>query len=317
MRTVNMLEDSGIMSLELSAGKPAGPTINAFAEKFFRMAMLVIIELTGGSSPGSGMDLLYFDLPDSEFDLRLRRKSLVEAEKARMKKVVLWLLSLGQSPDIHIGGHWAPDPDTPLGIALSLNDPDLALQLLDAGADPAFSYTGFHKALGGKYGRFPDFDLDGKMAAVFKRLADSGLPLDEDHQGESALMLAVWRGSLTAADILIQSGANVLWSSYVTGHSLLSHTITPIKKASVLGYAAASWEEARAMELIKLLTEHAHSTCPSTPLSEFFELDVVMEASSKGHVLVLEYLHQIGYDITGAESNGFTALHVAASAGHY
>ncbi|KAK1545068.1 hypothetical protein CPAR01_02570 [Colletotrichum paranaense] len=309
-RTLVMLEDSGIMSLKFSVGKTVGPTLSAFTEKLFQRAFLIMFYMmTYGDLPGFLFEL---DSDCSDFEIDCTLKDRLEPLRARTKKVVLWLLSLGQSPDVYID---LPDltSDTPLGLAITINEPHLALQLLDAGADPHFSYTGLSEALYGQWMQFPEFDHEGKMAAVFKRFADCGLSLSEDRNGNSALMLAVKYSNRTAADMLIQFGANVLWSCQ---YGRFSYSPS-IREASVLGSAAGLMDETRAMEFIKLLTAHAHSTYPSTPTSQFFKLDVVMNASKNGHVSVLEYLHQIGYDTAGAEYEGFTALHIAAFAGRY
>ncbi|KXH65190.1 hypothetical protein CNYM01_08125 [Colletotrichum nymphaeae SA-01] len=305
-KTLNMLEDSGIMSLKFLVGKTGGPTINSFAEKLFQRALLMMFEIRLGDSTDSLYDSLGSDLTASERDLIYEDR--LESLRARTEGVVFLLLSLGQNPDVRI---YHPDLQihTPLGLAISMNEPHLALQLLDAGADPHSSYTGFYEVLDDQEIFDPEFDREGKMAAVFQRLADSGLSLDEDGQYESALMLAIRRGSLTAADILIQSGANVLRSCYDVEYLCENPT-------SVLGCAADVWPEARAMELIKLLTDHAISKDPCLLPAGCFELDVVMNASFNGHVSILEYLHQAGYNIAVAEIKGLTALHVAASAGH-
>ncbi|KXH67968.1 hypothetical protein CSAL01_00638 [Colletotrichum salicis] len=306
---VNVLENSGIRSSKLPIGENSGPTVNAFAEKLLQNAMLMMGEIKDQDRWGYQEEESDSDLEG--FETEVENTDRWGLELTRTKNVVLCLLSSGQDPNIwglRERNNLSPN-FTPLQLALLNRDANFALQLLDAGADPRFSYTGSNQVL--EEMQTSSFDHEHKL--VFKRFADSGLSLDEgpDVGGVSALMRAVDNGNLSMAEILVQSGANVLWS---IEYRVLNGTF---RKINVLGCAAAIGREERAMELLRLLTDHAHSTYPSKPLAEFFESDVVMNASSKGHVSVLNFLHEIEYDIAGVESGGLTALHMAAYLGRH
>ncbi|KZL82922.1 ankyrin repeat containing protein [Colletotrichum incanum] len=138
------------------------------------------------------------------------------------KPVITWLLSSGQSPNTpFLDYNWSnTDRLTPLQYAIKIKRYDVALQLLDAGADPKLCYEEKDSPLLGLFGILVEtyyFDMEkdeeNKIMNLVKRLLDAGDSLNEgpEDEGESVLMLAVGTGSLGLVDMLIQScGANVL-----------------------------------------------------------------------------------------------------------
>ncbi|KAK1535124.1 uncharacterized protein CCOS01_03876 [Colletotrichum costaricense] len=286
--TVNVLETSGIMNLNLATGKTSSPTISAFIEKLFQIAL-------------STMDQLSWDDYDAH-------------EVARAKRVVQWLLSLGQSPNtpIKVFG----EALTPLKVAVRSHESRLALQLLDSGADPSLSYERFSGFLDDSecLDAYNDDEIDPMATEVFKRLVDFGLSQDESIDGDrpSSLMAVTRHGTISLIDILVQRGANVLYCSSGDNDGL---RLPFSRKVSVLGCAAGILDEARAKKTVEHLLDRAQSINPYVPRPDFIKVDVIMNAASSGHLAVLDFLHSIGCDVVGAESEGITSLHMAAAFG--
>ncbi|KAK1727674.1 uncharacterized protein BDZ83DRAFT_611679 [Colletotrichum acutatum] len=281
---LDVLNNSNMMNWKLTSGKTSCPTINAFVEKVFQNTLATMYRIYN----------------DFEYS----------SELAKAKKVISWLLSLGQSPNTPI--RESDGTYTPLELAVNMGDSELALEILDAGADPKIPYFGLRDVLSDfeHFFLLDDKDnLDPKMIEVFKRLVASGLSLNEekDDVGPSALMEVVSHGTVCLVDILIQRGANVLYTSPdATGF---------FRKVSVLGFAATINEEKKALVIIDYLLKRAQSAYPHVPLADFIEIDVVLNAASNGHLAVLYFLYKIGYNVVVAESKGITALHMAAASG--
>ncbi|KAI3555176.1 hypothetical protein CABS01_05642 [Colletotrichum abscissum] len=286
--TVNVLETSGIMNLKLATGKTSSPTISAFIEKLFQIALPTMYKLLWH----------YYDTH----------------EVARAKRVVQWLLSLGQSPNTPI--KFFSEALTPLELAVRSHESRLALHLLDAGADPSLSYEGFGDFLDDlkflyDYG---NAGLDPVTTEVFKRIVDFGLSQGESIAGDrpSSLMEVTRYGTIPLIDILVQHGANILYCSSGDNDSL---GLPFSRKVSVLGCAASISDEARAKKTVEHLLDRAQSINPYVPRPDFIKVDVIMNAASRGHLAVLDFLHSIGCDVIGAESEGITSLHMAAAFG--
>ncbi|KAK1451280.1 hypothetical protein CCUS01_11067 [Colletotrichum cuscutae] len=286
--TVNVLETSGIMDLKLATGKTSGPTISAFIEKLFQIALPTMYEL-------------FWNGYDTH-------------EVARAKRVVQWLLSLGQSPNTEIKVFG--EALTPLRVAVESHESRLALQLLDAGADPSLSYEGFGDFLDNLelLGDYENTGLDPVMTEVFKRLVDFGLSQGESIAGgrPSSLMEVTRYGTVSLIDILVQRGANVLYCSSGDNDGL---RLPFSRKVSVLGCAAGILDEERAKKTFEHLLDHIQSINSYVPRPVFIKVDVIMNAASRGHLAVLDFLHSIGCDVVGAESEGITSLHMAAAFG--
>ncbi|KAK1708018.1 ankyrin repeat-containing domain protein [Colletotrichum lupini] len=286
--TVNVLETSGIMNLKLATGKTSSPTISAFIEKLFQIALPAMHELFW-----------------NDYDTH---------EVARAKRVVQWLLSLGQSPNTQI--KVVGEALTPLEVAVGSHESRLALQLLDAGADPSLSYVGFGDFLVNLelLGDYENAGLDPVMTEVFKRVVDFGLSQGESIAGDrpSSLMEVTRFGTIPLIDILVQRGANVLYCSSGDNDYL---RLPFSREVSVLGCAAGILDEARAKKTVEHLLDRAQSINPYVPRPDFIKVDVIMNVVSRGHLAVLNFLHSIGCDVVGAESKGITSLHMAAAFG--
>ncbi|KAI3540225.1 hypothetical protein CSPX01_08414 [Colletotrichum filicis] len=288
VRIVDVLENSGITSLRLSLGVQAGPTLNGFFEKLFQNTFIVLGYLT-----------FTYNQPETLYQIQ------------RARGLVLWMLSSGQTPNIPIKAGFLREASTALQLAVMMNEAHLANKLLDAGAVIPLSEglgTIMHALFRFQQLRASDPDdyLDPEMIEVFKRFIDAGVSLDE---GASSLIGAIHLGSLPLARILIQAGANVPYTPSILELGWGSIDI------GVIEYAADIKQEAKAFEFTLLLLEHALFTNPSKPQAEYITANVIMKAAANGHLSVLEYFHEIGYNVPYAEYRGVTALHVAAARG--
>ncbi|KXH41208.1 hypothetical protein CSIM01_03414 [Colletotrichum simmondsii] len=288
VRIVDVLESSGILSLQLSIGGQTGPTLNGFFEKLFQHTFIVLGHLTFTHD---------------------RAETLYQIQRA--ERLVLWMLSSGQTPNIPIKPSYLRETSTALQLAVMMNQPHLANQLMDAGATIPLS-DGFSTIIYAvyKFQRFrasgPETDLNPEMVEVLQRFIEAGVSLDE---GTSSLIGAIHLGSLPLAKSLILAGANVSYALPMPSWGWGPREI------GVIGYAADIKKQAKALEFIMLLLEHARSMEPWRTQSDFITADVVMQATANGHVSILEYLHGLGYNIPAAECKGVTALHVAAAKG--
>lgn len=284
---IGILESSGVTSSKLPVGEHLGPTIDAFVEKLFQEIFILL-------------------------NYRINEYSSLEDDDdiERARELVIRMLHLGQTPNIRIEDMVLTS--SPLQLAVELNEAHLANQLLDAGADPNFLSKRFDRTIdraqrsderdSGHY-----YDLNPEMIEVLGRFVDAGIS-----QGEksSALISAIDRRSISLADKLIQVGANVLDTSSVGYHW---HGM----KIGAIGFAADIEDEAKAQEFMIFLLRHAQAAYPSRSQADFITADVILIATKREHHSILEFLLGIGCDVAGTESEGVTALHIAAFKGCY
>ncbi|MBK4735709.1 ankyrin repeat domain-containing protein [Noviherbaspirillum pedocola] len=128
---------------------------------------------------------------------------------------------------------------------------------------------------------------------VFRVLLNTGGVNLEAHarNGDTALMIAAWRGNLDAVRALIEKGAEVNQTGWTALH-----------------YAAANGHN----DIVSLLLEHfayidAESPNGTTP---------IMMASRGGHIMTVKLLLDEGADATLKNGAGMTAIDFARSGNH-
>lgn len=276
---VDILENSGITSSRLSIGEKSGLTISAFVEKLFRMTFNAIHVMR---------------LMDSTQWL----------EMARAKKLVLWMLSSGQTPNIPFDRGQFVGASSPLQLAVEMGEAYLASQLLDAGADPSFLSEDLYQTIE-TVERCRDtsgLDLNPEIIEVLKHLVGAGVSLGEEPRAEIG---AVRLGSLSLASKIVQARSNV-------SHAMFKDVRR--YRGSIGEYGRVA-EEAKALDFMVDSLEYEQPTYPSRSDSKLTTVDVVMNAAANGHLSILEGLRRAGCNVHGAESKGVTALHVAANGG--
>ncbi|KAK1496246.1 hypothetical protein CTAM01_08433 [Colletotrichum tamarilloi] len=282
---LDSLERSGIMKSPLQLVRIADLTISAIAENLFRY----------------GFDALW--------SLELT----VELE-TRTTKLITWLLSSGENPNtpVRVVSTTGSVLLTPLQLAVQCEKPALAIQLLDAGADPNLAFdpsqpTPLMSVLE-HYGGFEEDSYD-----LFRHLLNENASSNESpgSQGPSALMLAVEHSQLTLIDIdlLVQSGGSILHQIETPKSSRLSIFIN---SQSVIGCAAGLSSEWEALGRVEYLLKQVQRLYPSRSLASLIAPDVPLAAASRGHGKILRLLHEIGFNILNTWCNGISALHVAA-----
>ncbi|KZL76847.1 ankyrin repeat containing protein [Colletotrichum tofieldiae] len=292
---VDMLASSGLIRTPLPLRHTTDPTIKAIAEKLFQCS-ISSLELGGGP----------------------------------WKPVITWLLSSGQSPN----APWTDDYMnrwTPLQYTIWHREYDVALQLLDARADPKLCYEVKKSPLLSLFQRlrpiyletgelFIDHDEENTITNLVKRLLDAGDSLHEgpEDEGASVLMLAAGIGRLGLVDMLIQSyGANVLHRSLVDSSTLpKGFNKLLLGELSVIAMAASLCPEDEALACVKHLLRHTQSSHPSMAPADFCGPEVALVAASRGYNEVLRLLQSLGLDIAIANSKGVSPLHLSAYYGH-
>lgn len=282
---LDSLERSGIMKSPLQLVRIADLTISAIAENLFRY----------------GFDALW-------------SLELTAELETRTTKLITWLLSSGENPNtpVRVVSTTGSVLLTPLQLAVQCEKPALAIQLLDAGADPNLAFDASQPTpLMSVLEHYGGFDEDNYN--LFRHLLGDNASSNETpgSQGPSALMLAVEHSQLTLIDIdlLVQNGGSILHQIETPKSSRLSMFIN---SQSVIGCAAGLSSEWEALGRVEYLLKQVQRLYPSRSLVSMITPDVPLAAASRGHGKILRLLHEIGFNILDTWSNGISALHVAA-----
>jgi ankyrin repeat protein len=117
----------------------------------------------------------------------------------------------------------------------------------------------------------------------------------EDDDGDTALLIACWRGNKEIVELLLENGADV---NYETD----AYFYTALMNASGHGHA----------EIVRLLLNHG----AKVNAEDDWQLTSLMRAAESGHLEVVRLLLEHGADASLRDDRGKTALELAEESGH-
>eukprot|EP00903_Cladosiphon_okamuranus_P009964 g9452.t1 len=202
----------------------------------------------------------------------------------------------------------------PLEQACRAGNPDLVDPLLEAGADA--TACGF----GDDGGTLLHAAASGGSERVLSSLLNSGAMENinaEDSKGRTPLQVAVRAGRHAAAMVLISAGANLnstMTEAILEGHEKLAHDLllagSDVNQAEMCYYRGTplTFASARGYEqLVRELLNKGADTSLTVIGSTALHL-----AARGGHLSTVEVLLAAGMAVDPFDSNGQTALHIAA-----
>ncbi|KAI0839566.1 ankyrin repeat-containing domain protein [Hypoxylon sp. FL0890] len=290
-----LIQSSGFMDKVLKRNRSTDVTSMAVAEKLYKIAFQAGFQ------------------PDT------RQSHTI---KDGTRKLINWLLSSGQDPNVpvQIGKHFG----TSLQAAVLYQEVDLALMLLGKGADPNL---GASISLDSRLWRMLplsyaiSFDNYVRRADLIEALlenhADPNLVVTKN--GLYPLRIAVYRQDYRTINVLLSYGAKIPirygMSCPLTDRAEPDMPIEDFREQTVLGCAASLRPESAALDMVKYLLEYLRKNNHSNELPKLIPEDSLLTAANQGYNEVLTLLLNEGINVN-ANSEGFSALHVAAFRGH-
>lgn len=282
---LNLIEHSGMTSQPLHLVQEGGLTIMSIAENPFKLCV------------GSRVNF-----PFNE-------------NHAFESKIISWLLHSGQNPNVEVD---SVEPTPPLDFALQLDEFELAIELLDAGAVPNKSFFAEFPPLSNLLKDSNRLYFKGRRE-IFKRLVlrllAAGVSLNEgpSDQAPSALMWAVCL-DLHLADILIQHGAKIehqftQYDTWGVPDCLFSRT------QSALGFAMYTINEDEAMNKIQQLLDHVQRSSPLISIADLITADVLSLAAASSFNKIIEFCCGLYKSTTTKQYELFSALCAASFKG--
>ncbi|KAF3808257.1 hypothetical protein GCG54_00006876 [Colletotrichum gloeosporioides] len=262
LTVVTLIERSGLTKQPLKLAQQTDFTITSIAENLFKRC------------------IEFRSVESSRSELHMSNS-----------KTISWLLESGQNPDVEVNVNG--ETSSPLRCATSRYDYELAMELLDAGADPNKSFDQKTPLLGllrddqGVYLKMTPKQRDAFKNLVL-RLLEAGTSLHEgpSDDGPSALMWAV-RLDLEIADILIQHGAKIEHQRHAYYTNMGGWQFVRIQ--SVMGFAMYRSDEEQAMRKVQHLIGQVRRSHSSIPVADLLPADVVCRAAYFGFKRIVEY----------------------------
>jgi ankyrin repeat protein len=222
----------------------------------------------------------------SKQDSAIQGTALLHATYTGHLDVVIVLLEASRN-ELNIAGQRGA---APLLVALNKEHVEVANYLLESGADVTLADAGGDTALHLAAG-------SGLLTCVTSLLAQDTVAIDTvNHQGATALITAARRGRVDVAKLLIERGADT------------SKQDTQVQGTALL-HAAYSGH----LDVVKVLLEASKAELNTMGQQTITPL---LGALNKEHVEIATYLLASGADITLADEDGDTVLHLAAQKGY-
>ena len=139
--------------------------------------------------------------------------------------------------------------------------------------------------------------IENDDAPKVRELISAGVDINAEYDdGDTALLIACWRGNKEIVELLIENGADV---NYETD----AYFYTALMRASGQGHA----------EIACLLLNHG----ANVNAEDDWQLTSLMRAAESGHFEVVRLLLERGADTSLRDDRGKTALELAEESGHF
>lgn len=297
---LSLVQISGIMNKPLKRNGATSATSMAVAENLFKIAFRAVSN------------------PDTRQSGTIRNGT---------QRLIKWLLSSGQDPNATISTG-SDGFETGLQAAVWYQEADLALTLLDHGADPDFSPTKTLQFWEFRRARRPlvvaiESDDYTRRTDLIKALLMKGA--NPNHFDEENLICplraAIKRQDLSAVELLIKNGARISEldiSRYRTTSRFDPEA--PIKKftnrQTTLGCAAGISPEPAALSMVEYLLDQLRKRRHPNGLPEAVPVESLFTAAALGYNRVLTLLLDQGIPVNSSR-NDYTPLHLAAYYGRF
>ncbi|KAK1754864.1 ankyrin repeat-containing domain protein [Echria macrotheca] len=223
--------------------------------------------------------------------------------------IIKWLLSSGQNPNLAVGMY---SKETPLQLSVRIWSVAMVELLLHHEADPNLVFGTTEPAL-----ELAISDISNNPSVLSKIVgllisAGAGVNGPAHNMSPPALHQAVTGGNLEVAELLIEHGANINYTTTLACQYCKNCAeLTALRAAA--GFCGSS---NRAFELVQWVINNSQTRGSSVGVLSSIESGALHAAAEKGHNEVVSYFFQISGTVDYVDEHFLTPLHLAVHGGH-